>query len=490
MNFRVCSLIAILWVLSAPAFAQTADSESDGSVDASSVEPTDEQDGQGVRQRLLWADVANVVAESAPTVTVADMQVRQAELRRVEARLAALPSLNMRFGMAPAPRVSIDLDENGSPIYGSADQTDAELATSIVSVGIQGSLEATLPLTTFGKIRLARQLADVGIDVEQARREVVVLEALFEAYRAYTALQWYDEVHALTVEAEDRLDEAEENLEDAIFDGDSEARSTLRRLTIGRTAFVQLQSAAETVGRVSEFALSTLLGLEAPLRLEPFVEDVSDEAPPTLQDVLAYARVHRPDYRLLNSAVRASQLRVRLEARQFAPDIAMIFNVGGAWAPTITNLRGPFIYDPYNRFGLGVALGMRWSGNPFMRTASVARFNEQAAQAVASRDAAWFGIEVDVTQAYYEALARRDVVLSFVDAREAAEAWMNQAAFQYDQGLSTFDDLREPLQTYYETAARYYQAVLEYQLGVADLAVKCGSRDMTQWPALSQNPTE
>lgn len=434
---------------------------------------------------LLWSQVADVVVRSAPTVTIADLQLRQAELRRLEAQLASLPSIGIRAGIAPAPEVTVELDENGNPIQSSANESDVELATRLVSVGIQGNLDVTLPLTTFGKIQLARQLASVGVDVEQAEREGVILESLFEAYRAYTSRQWYTQVSRLTREAEHRLNEAEEDLEDRIFDGDSSARATLRRLTIGRTAFVQLKAAADTVGRLAEFGLSHLLGYDVLPGLVPFEENVPTDAPPTLEDVLAFARVYRPDYRLLNSAVRAGQLRSRLEARQFAPDIALNMNFGGAYAPSITNLRGPFIFDPYNRFGFGFAVGLRWAGNPFMRSASIARFNQQEAEAVASRDAAWFGIELEVSRAYFELLGKRDIVLAFAEAREAAEAWMNQAAFQYDQGLSTFDDLREPLQTFYETEARYYQALLEYHLGVADLAVKCGSRDMQTWPAWS-----
>jgi hypothetical protein len=36
--------------------------------------------------------------------------------------------------------------------------------------------------------------------------------------------------------------------------------------------------------------------------------------------------------------------------------------------------------------------------------------------------------------------------------------------------------------TYYETAGGHLKALLEYRLAIANLAVKTGSRELTQWP--------
>jgi outer membrane protein TolC len=431
--------------------------------------------------RWSWDRIADLVRTHAPTLAIADSQLQQAQLRALEARLASLPSFAVRFGIAPAPRVEIELDENGNPIQSSAQQSDLELATNLVSVGMQGSLDITTPIYTFGKIQLARQLASVGVDVELAEREKAVLDALFEARRAFLVLQWYERVDALMREAEQRLTEARETLEDQLMDGDTRARSSLRRLTIANTQVVELRASADQVETLARSGLTNALGLPPGVQMDR-LQTVDDRVVPELEDILAWARLHRPDYDLLQRAVRAAELRARLEARQFAPDLAFLFSVNGAYAPSITNLRGPFIFDPYNRFGFGMSIGLRWSLQPAMRGASTARFFEAADEARLSQAAAWLAIETEVTEAWAQARARLQVVLSYADARAAAEAWLNQVAFQYDQGLATFDDLREPLQTYYQVGGNYYKAWLDYQLAVASLAVKCGSPWVDRWP--------
>jgi|GEM_PF-2778504 len=433
-------------------------------------------------QRLSWSDVAARVTSESPTVRIADAQVRQSEFRLLEAQLASLPSLSMRFGIAPTPSVSVDLDENGNPIQGTANESDIELATRIAGIGMQGNLEINLPVYTFGKLSLARQLAGVGVNVDEVEREKTVLEALFESYRAFVGLQWYAEVDDLLSEAEDRLDDAELRLDDLIFDGDTEARGELRQLTIGRTQFVSLRSNADQVGALARFALARALGLQEDFRTTRFDQSIPIAAPPDREEVLQFARENRPDYRLLDAAVDAADLRVRLERRAFAPDFGFMMNVGGSFAPTIENLRGPYVFDPYNRFSVGFSLGLRWNINPFTRGASIARLSAQAEEAVLSRDAAWLAIEVEVTEAWLEACAAQEVVLAYVDARDAAEAWLNQTAFQWDQGLIDYNAFQGPMTTYYETAGGHLKALLEYRLAIANLAVKTGSRELTQWP--------
>jgi len=489
--FGVCVALLPCWVSVPLAFAQlqqdvilagSAESlptEQPAEPEAATSEPRGEAVAQ---QRLSWPDLASRVSRESPTVLIADAQRRQSEFRLLEAQLASLPSLSMRLGVAPTPQVSVDLDENGNPIQGTANETDLELATRIAGVGMQGSLEINLPIYTFGKLSLARQLASVGVDVDEVEFEKAVLDALFESYRAFVGLQWYAEVDDLLSEAEARLDDAALRLDDLIFDGDTEARGALRQLTIGRTQFISLRSNADRVGALARFALARGLGLEEDFRTTRFDESIPTHEPPDRDEVLQFARETRPDYAILDAAVTAADLRVRLERRAFAPDFGFIVNVGGSFAPTIENLRGPYVFDPYNRFSVGFSLGFRWNINPFTRGASLARFSAQSQEAVLSRDAAWLGIEVEVTEAWLEACSAREVVLAYVEALDAADAWLNQTAFQWDQGLIDFEEFQGPMTTYYETAGGYFKALLDYRLAVANLAVKTGSRELTQWP--------
>lgn len=84
-------------------------------------------------------------------------------------------------------------------------------------------------------MKWARRAADAGIDVAELNLRKAELETMFQTYRAYAGLQWYREIDNLLSEAETRLDQAVEQLEIQLDDGDRGARTALRQITIART---------------------------------------------------------------------------------------------------------------------------------------------------------------------------------------------------------------------------------------------------------------
>ncbi len=480
---RILCLASI--VLSAPVAGQSAQD----------VEPVPEAETApeatvaaepNARLLVTLDEVLERAGAQSPLVAIEDAQIEMAAMRRLEARWSRMPSIRLDFVVAPSPRVDLETDpETGELDPFSNRDSDAELLESIIGgagLGLRTELTAVVPITTFGKIRLARQLADVGVDVQQLERDVAVRESRFAALRAYLTVQWYVEVNRVLTEAEERLDLASEELEFAIDDGDRTARTALRQLTIARTEFVELRGEADGLGILARHALVQTLGLPTTFRADPLDETVSDAAPPSLDDVLSFARGHRPDYALLDSASQAADLQRMLRWRALAPDIYFSARVAHAWTPTVDDVSGPFINDPYNRFGFGFWAGLRWNMNPATRVAQARRADAQAAAVSAQQTGAWLAIEMEVAEAYYEAASKSAVLASYDDALRAANAWLNQAQFQYDQGLAEFSDLKEPMETYYRTMGSYYEALLRYRMAVADLALKCGADDLLSWP--------
>jgi len=411
--------------------------------------------------------------------------IDRAEARRLEARYAAYPSFRVRAGLAPAPRITVGQDEDGNYVVEDDDRTELETFSQVVSVGIRMESSATIPITTFGQIRLARQLADIGIDVAELEYDKQRREDRFDAWQAHLALQWWRVIEPLLDEANQRLDEAEEELDWAIDDGDHDARGTLRELRIARPELVSLESEARNTAFLARSGLVQGLALDDAFTVQRLDDDAGGE-PPSLDAVLAFARDHRPDAALLEAAVDAAELDRRRRAREYAPEIAFITSLNAAYTPTVTDLTGPFIYDPYNRFGIGFSIGLNWRINPFVQAARVRGATAELDRVSALRDAAWAGIALDVERAWRDAESARRLVLAYEDALRAAEAERNQTAFQYDQGLAEYSDFAEPLKTWYETAADYWTAVLQYRIAVARLGLACGADDLTAWPPVGE----
>ena len=423
-------------------------------------------------------------ARSSILVEIAAHDIDVARVREREAWAERWPRIRANFTVSPAPRVVLGDDEPTE-----VNTSDRELLRSVFGDGglsLRGELDATVPITTFGKIRLARQLADAGIDAAEAQRDAAVAESQFEAYRAYVVLQAYDASRGLLVEAAERLDRAELLLEDAIDDGDLTARTSLRQLTIARTDFVALRTGAEQAGASARYAL--VRGLDLPLGFvaEPLDETLPTATPPTLDRVLEVAAEHRTDLQLLEIAMRAAELERRLRFRRLAPDAFFAAQVAGAWSPTVEDVSDPYISDPWNRFGFGFLVGLNWSMNPMAITQRAMRAAAQEAGAEARYEGAKAAVDLDVAEAYNAAIAARELLLSYDDSLRAARAWLNQRWFQFDQGLADYDDIKDPLQTYYRTAGRYYETLTAYRIAVAQLALACGVDHFDRWPGTAE----
>lgn len=434
--------------------------------------------------------VMDRAASMSPLVAIEEGQVVTAAARRFEAIWNRFPLFRAELNVTPAPTIRLEVDEETGEIdpFSNRD-SDQELLNSILSdvnFRIGGDLTAIVPITTFGRIRLARNLSVVGIEVAEIQHAASIAEARFSAFRAYRTVQWYREIDRILRDAESALDIASEELEWAIDDGDRTARTSLRQLRIARTAFVTLRGDADAVGLLARHALSQTLEMPVEFRAERLDEAMPEGEPPSLRDVLDSARESRTDYALLDAAVRAADLDHRLRWRQLTPDLFFVARLSGAYTPSVDNVSGAFITDNFNRFGYGFLVGMRWSMNPATVVARARRSGATRDVVAAQRDAAWAGIELEITEAYFSAMSRRNILLSYEDAMRAADAWLNQAQFQYDQGLADFDDLKDPMETFYRTSGGYYESILRYDLALADLALKCGAHEFEVWPGATE----
>ena len=449
-----------------------------------------EASGETEADAVTLDEVLRLAESRSPLVAVGNAEVEMAATRRFEAIWNRFPRFRADLSVAPAPRVELEVDpDTGELDPFSNRDSDRELLDSILGgagLRVAGEISAIVPITTFGRIRLARQLADVGVEVAEIERDAAIAESRFEAFRAYRTIQWYREVDRILRDAEEALDSAEEELEWAIDDGDRTARTSLRQLTIARTDFVTLRGDADQVGLVARHVLALTLGLSPSFRAERLPEEFPEGEPPTLEEVLDVAREQRADYALLDQAVRAAELDQMSRMRQLTPDLFFAARLSGAYTPTVDDVSGPFVTDNYNRFGYGFLVGLRWNMNPATVVARARRAEANRDIAIAQRDAAWVGIEYEITEAYHAALSKRAILLSYRDALRSSEAWLNQAQFQYDQGLADYQDLKDPLETYYETAGGYYEAILRYELAVADLAIKSGWDELTAWPTATE----
>lgn len=424
---------------------------------------------------MLTIEAATRQAVDTSGLTQAHVHdIAAAEFQALEVRMNRMPRFDFTLGLGPAPEVIQQIDEDG-------EVTGTEIGRLIAGVSVAGSATVTIPITTFGKVRIGLQLAELGIDAAQIQAESAEDELRFQVFRAYRSLQWAGAANALIVSAESRLADAREELEFRLDDGDSSARTSLRQMTIFRTRIVELSGGVAGVQTAAEQAMRSVLGDTADAPLAPFDDGLPTDVPTSLAAALAAAGA-RTDMSLLDLAVAAEETELRLERRRHAPDAFLAATVEGIWTSSAPDTSGPAENNRFNDLSGGVYAGLRWRANPFQQRARVLRAREESLAMYDRRSAAIDAIEIDVANAWQETVSAFERLQAYHDARRAAEAWLTQRSFQFDQGLAGFDDLIEPLKAYYENAGGYLEALLDYQVKLANLALKTGSQNFAAWP--------
>src|SRR5690554_4568799 len=142
-----------------------------------------EQESDGSRTNVLTLeDALELAVERTPTLQIARSETEQALLQRFAVRMERAPQITLTLGAGPGPR---GVDRR---------QSDGSISEELIYIGgvsLGGEARIVVPISTFGKIKLASQLADMGIRAAELAEDVAKLEARYEAFRAYTGLQWY-----------------------------------------------------------------------------------------------------------------------------------------------------------------------------------------------------------------------------------------------------------------------------------------------------------
>ena len=425
---------------------------------------------------VLTLEQALMLAERvSPLNAIARSQTEEAILQRFAVRMERAPDIRVTLAAGPGPAGRRVEREDGS--------VDAQIDNFLGGVTFGGEARVTVPLTTFGKLRLATQLAEIGIEAAELQEQAARIETRYEVLRAYMGLQWYRRVRPVLDEAWDRLNQAEETLLDRLDDGDFTARTSLRQLTIYRADIVGMRGELEQAGFLAGAALALFLGVPEDVLLEPFDEHVPAVDIPGVREVVEYAEQGRIDMQRLDAAERAAQVAVRLQRRALAPDGFFAARGAVVYTPTLPGSIG--VSDTPNRFNDlsgEVLVGLRWDLQPGRHRARVLLAEQRLETVRLQRDGAERVVSLDVREAWMETRQQLNQLRALADARRAAEAWLTQRAFQFDQGFATFDDLVEPLRAYYQKTGEYYEALLRFRLRVANLAVQIGWSELTSLP--------
>src|SRR5262252_2400230 len=413
--------------------------------------------------RVLSLDDALALAiKQSPQIKEQQFGVLKRQSQRAQADAARFAQLELNVVGGPSPRA------RGNQISSPDSKTDP----AITGVFGLATINLVQPLYTFGKIDSLREAAAHGIAASQAQVQEKATQVALLVYEAYYGYL---------------LASALENLAQEIGDQLSSTIDKVRR---------QLEAGAPGVDNVDLFKLQTFQGeLEKQLNdiregkglalaglytltwldpaqpieladkaLEPRAYDTA-----SLQQYVTDAQQMRPEFTQAREGVKAYEKLVEAAKADYYP--VLFFGIFGSVAEATNRdrVKNPFIYDRLKDTAVAPVLGVQWKFNLGITAGKVDETRAELGQIQQKQALAEQGIPFQVQQAYLEMQQHQANIEATQKGFRSGRQWLVAAASNFDLGVGQGKDVADAVAAYAKLRAEYFQAVYNYNLGLAKL---------------------
>ena len=419
-------------------------------------------------RQLTLEEVVRLGVEASPKLWAQRYIIDQAAADLSQARAGRLPRMEYLQIAGPCP------EARGNSAFSPDERTDL-----LNHLGPFTRLELTVnqPLYTFGKLKAHITAAEKGLEAKEAGLRRFELELVKTIKELYFTILLNDELHRLVSDTEEQFGKAVEKGEEELAkDSGLLTQQDLLKLRYAR---------ARASGQLLEIDKGRHLTRAALRRLMvlPEGEDFSlvetDLKPVQLErkdlrDYQEQAQRNRPEWRELEAGIAAREAELEAEQRKYFPDLFVTGLLRYAVAPNRDQQENPFAGEDLNYFNGGLYLGMRLEldmGLP----ARISGKRAELCTLMQDRRDAVSGMLLEVEKAYQEVVEKEQGLAFAQQARKNGRALAAMSAASFHLGLGEAREIFEAFGIYTDGAARYYLAVKDYNVAVAELARATGA---------------
>lgn len=379
--------------------------------------------------------------------------------KKIEATKRYIPVVKYQYRTGPVPR---DLDNPTQSFFGGD-----------ISILNAFKVELGVPLYTFGRIATAKTLADLGVDLKTLQKKQKQDEVALNIYKLYQGILLARELKVLIHEGLGAINNKI---------GELEKEETTDQLQILKMKVILYEAERKLQEALSKevIALATLKVL---MGLEDDVDfDLRDRAltqdPVAVGDferILIQSKQYRPEYQLLIKGLQAQENKIKLEKKEYLPNIGVgAFGELGLTPGIIGDEDDNSFNNPFNYKRAGI--GFEVSGTLDVRKTK-ARVSEAQAEymkILAQKRAANRGLELDLKKAFLDFKQYQFLLSRSESDKRAVRQIVFLTKSNLDLGLGEKKDYLDALQTYLLFQGRAYEAIFNYNSAVATLKQKMG----------------
>lgn len=409
--------------------------------------------------RLNFPQCVQMALENNNQILATEHDIDLSQAKRREASPRSIPVVKYEHKLAPVPR---DIDNLADSFFGGD-----------ISVMNNFKMEVGSVITTFGKIKTAQELADIGIQASWFTKDKTTNEAIFKIYQIYNGIILARELLGLGAKAKDTLHgKIGEMQKEKVVDQIGILKLKLVLFEIERKV-----EEAKKKGALAIAALKLQLGLEDDVDLNirsHALTSVSYRLRP-LKEYVELARVHRPEYQLLNAGIQAKEKKIRLEELNYSPNLGVGGFIDLARAPGISGGEDENDFtNPFNFTKAGVGFQLKGEFDYVKTSSKVKQAEADLLKTVYDKRAAIRGLELEIQQSYLEIESARTLMMKAGEEKKAARQMVFLTKSNLEIGLGEKKDYYDALQSYLIFQGREFESIYNYNVAIFDLKKKSG----------------
>jgi len=414
---------------------------------------------------LALNDCIKLALERNAKLIAAGYDIDASGFRVIEAKAAFWPVLEYKYRMAPAPT---DVDNAFDSFF----RGDLTLFNSIhVGVGV--------PITTFGQLHTAKQLAEGGVKISKFKLEEMKYETAYQIKKIYYGIQFADEtIHLLNgaiTKLTDRIDDEEAK---EIKDMDP---YDLLKAKAFRNDLKQKCDEVRQNRRLAYDALKLQMGLDesatiklANYHLKPLMYKFKKQ-----KLFIEAARQSEPKSNMIDVGLELKRKQYLLEKKKLLPSLGMGFFFDfGRSAQDIKGLKLTDDFnDPFNYTRAGIGLQLKGKLDFHGAYARIKKAKAEYLGASYKANIARQGINLDMKRAYLTAMRLKDEVARAKEAKSIARQMVFLSKLNIDTGIGDETKYTDALKLFLLNRGKYFKAIYQFDMAVADLEKRIGKAE-------------
>ena len=409
--------------------------------------------------RLNFRECVNLALKNNDQIRAARAEFDVAKGKEMEAHPRGIPIVKYEHKVAPIPQ---DVDNAAESFFGGD-----------ITVFNNFKIEMGSPLTTFGRIRTAQELAGLGLDASLFKRGKSIDEIILKVYQTHQGLTLARELLDLADQAVDAISGKIDSMEkEKVKD-----QLAILKLKVALYEVQRKEAEANKKRQLALLALKFQVGVDQEADVDIGPEPLTAVGYRILP-VKAYiegARNYLPEYHLLETALKAKEKQLKLEKMAAVPGLGVgaFFDIGRA--PNVTGEEDESTFtNPFNFTKAGIGLQLKGEFDFAKRRAKVKQAEADLVKTIYEKRAAQRGLELEIRKAYLELQEAANLMGKAEKEKRTAQQIVFLTKSNLDIGLGEKKDYFDALQSFLLFQGRQLEAIFNYNVAVATLRSKMG----------------